>query len=708
VPSLHKIKKIKELFAIVVLILFTLSLLNSGKSFNNPIYKTESFSGDLILSGNQVYEICDKTFEIDGSIVITENATLLVRNATLKIVNPAIHNITLQKPKNGNPRLTLINSTLTSTSVFEVHLLQNATMSTYGSTIELAEFYLKDKSILRIEKSKVKSRFSLEKKATLLAKLTTFDQVPRKIIPNIYCYDRSRVELTSCESKISSWFRIYDNSIAIIKGKKTKFGIQAFNSANVTIMGGEHFKVEFYDESRGSIRKVELIERVFIYDQARVEIISTEVFGMMRMFNNSALELYDSTIWLCFSAEREDELGSGLVMFSNSKAIMRDSEIQKGQLYDHSTLILFDTKTENLSAYDNAVLIISGKMDKLSCVTKGNSILNIIDAESAKNAIESHDVSQIFVKRSVLGQGITISDSSKVYIMDSELNWLSIKNEGQLFIEKSLIKFFINLEGKAEVITDELQAQIINLGDHSKALIQNSLVSTLRLYDDSSCRVTDSEIEGISIFLHSAEVSLESLKPSQYDKLEIPHLMLQKVKVIEGWNIAISGQSKVQLTDCEIISLELKDNSNVTLLGTTAAYRRIEGSSVLYIYCRLEVKAKLNTTITVKDRYGNEVARETITDKKTKKAKIYLLAEVVNASSTITKIDEYTVIVERDGWRDEKIIQPTSNIMLDYIRPSQWMTDWYFYIAVTIIILTIIILATLILKGKIIIKRSKT
>jgi hypothetical protein len=71
------------------------------------------YNGDLILNGNNVTIIDNQILHINGSIIITENATLIIRNNgginfTQQYSNQ--FNITLMHPANGNPRLIMENN----------------------------------------------------------------------------------------------------------------------------------------------------------------------------------------------------------------------------------------------------------------------------------------------------------------------------------------------------------------------------------------------------------------------------------------------------------------------------------------------------------------------------------------------------------------------------------------------------------------------
>ncbi len=61
------------------------------------------YQGDLVLTGNNV-TVIEGRFDINGSILIEENATLILNDAMLNFTSGSVHSITLQNPVNGNPR----------------------------------------------------------------------------------------------------------------------------------------------------------------------------------------------------------------------------------------------------------------------------------------------------------------------------------------------------------------------------------------------------------------------------------------------------------------------------------------------------------------------------------------------------------------------------------------------------------------------------
>ncbi|MEM1565534.1 MAG: hypothetical protein QW510_00380 [Candidatus Bathyarchaeia archaeon] len=87
-------------------------------------------SGDLVLSDDDVYTITGNYY-MDGSIIVTENATLVIEDARLTFMQTASFqfNITLRGAAGGNPRLVIDNATIdTCNRHFRIVLYENSTM----------------------------------------------------------------------------------------------------------------------------------------------------------------------------------------------------------------------------------------------------------------------------------------------------------------------------------------------------------------------------------------------------------------------------------------------------------------------------------------------------------------------------------------------------------------------------------------------------
>ncbi|MEM0357380.1 MAG: hypothetical protein QXL77_03280 [Candidatus Bathyarchaeia archaeon] len=87
-------------------------------------------SGDLVLSDNDVYTITGNYY-MDGSIIVTENATLVIENARLTFMQtaPFQFNITLRDAAGGSPRLVIDNATIdTCNRHFGIVFYENSTV----------------------------------------------------------------------------------------------------------------------------------------------------------------------------------------------------------------------------------------------------------------------------------------------------------------------------------------------------------------------------------------------------------------------------------------------------------------------------------------------------------------------------------------------------------------------------------------------------
>jgi len=92
------------------------------------------YQGDLVLSDNEVYTITGE-FIINGSIIVTENATLVLKDALVTFTQTSSYhfNVTLKDAVGGNPRLVIDNATInTNAYLFPIMLLENSTAHING------------------------------------------------------------------------------------------------------------------------------------------------------------------------------------------------------------------------------------------------------------------------------------------------------------------------------------------------------------------------------------------------------------------------------------------------------------------------------------------------------------------------------------------------------------------------------------------------
>jgi hypothetical protein len=100
----------KLLLVILVSVLLLNLRFGKGESILNFKASAEIYQGDLVLTGNNVTVITG-IFDINGSIIVTENATLILQDAIVNLTSIS-DGIFLQDPANGNPRLQANNATI--------------------------------------------------------------------------------------------------------------------------------------------------------------------------------------------------------------------------------------------------------------------------------------------------------------------------------------------------------------------------------------------------------------------------------------------------------------------------------------------------------------------------------------------------------------------------------------------------------------------
>jgi hypothetical protein len=122
----------------VILVLSLLLTLFYVQAYDVPAVAASTiYQGDLVLTGNNV-TIIEGIFDINGSIIVEDNATLQLKNAYLYFTQsqPMQYHIWFRNPSNGNPRLLSYNSTINSTYATDgIKFFENSTASINNSSI---------------------------------------------------------------------------------------------------------------------------------------------------------------------------------------------------------------------------------------------------------------------------------------------------------------------------------------------------------------------------------------------------------------------------------------------------------------------------------------------------------------------------------------------------------------------------------------------
>ena len=127
--------------------------------------------GDLNLTGNNVTTI-EGRFDINGSITIEGNATLILNNATLNFTHTGRHSFSLQNPLNGNPRLIATNSSIIGAGYCRQY--GNGTLTFSNCSVD-GSLYFYDETDVKIHDSQITRFMSARENSSVLIVNSTIE-----------------------------------------------------------------------------------------------------------------------------------------------------------------------------------------------------------------------------------------------------------------------------------------------------------------------------------------------------------------------------------------------------------------------------------------------------------------------------------------------------------------------------------------------------
>ena len=288
--------------------------------------------GDLVLSGNDVF-IIDGRFDINGSIVVEGNATLFLRNSELifMLTENGQFNMSLRNPENGNPRLIIENTSISSGSSFYVDLYLYSNSSAQvdelltslfvdvimyqGSSLTLTDsaanyFVTYQDSKLVASNSTVNSVSGLDN-SQILAVNTTIGVLSAE--------DNAHVSLSNCT--VSAQIGTVDVNCSIIELKP---GLtDSWNMfTNCSVTGNVFPNVTFTDTQVNSWG-------FFFWGNSNVSIIRSDI-EFVRLLNSSSSTIHEARMFWIYS-------------YNSSTIIAYDSSLNWAFSYDNSKIWLVNT-----------------------------------------------------------------------------------------------------------------------------------------------------------------------------------------------------------------------------------------------------------------------------------------------------------------------------------------------------------------------------
>jgi len=278
----------KLVFAILVSCLL-ITLLFVGKE-RIPTVKAspDIYQGDLVLAGNNV-TVIEGRFDINGSILVEENASLLLNNALLNFTSGFGNGIYLQNPSNGNPRLIVHNTTIVGMGASRYYgngsvLFSNCSISGPGT------LYFYDESNVTIFDSSIE----INLQARDSSRFTIFNSTIELLNLNMKSANSSINNLNSgffdfwdfwlnCSVVVSPSGRAPTLTLIQTTVKKWSFSFQ--DSSSAKILSSEIWKLHANENAHASLCNSTVYD-IELYGTSIVEL--TNSTHQLRKFSNEA------------------------------------------------------------------------------------------------------------------------------------------------------------------------------------------------------------------------------------------------------------------------------------------------------------------------------------------------------------------------------------------------------------------------------------
>ena len=308
----------------VVLVLILLQSLFYVQLFDVPAVAASTiYQGDLVLTGNNVTTI-EGSFDINGSIIVQDNATLHLENAYLNLTQSSNRQffISFENPSNGNPRLFAYNSTITSNYLYKFGLWENSTAAlnnctinkatalnvyhdsvlsiTNGSTVSMGSaIYARDSSIITINNSMINTFDSQESSEIQLydSEITYLFTMVNSINCTISNLEPGPVDywnfINDCSVNIQSGG--YAPNLTLNTTTVELYHFSFYGTSNVSIVNSTIRGVNIHDTSSASIKSTKLINGASTTDFATLIMEDSVSQSNLNARESSVMQLLNST-----------------------------------------------------------------------------------------------------------------------------------------------------------------------------------------------------------------------------------------------------------------------------------------------------------------------------------------------------------------------------------------------------------------------------
>ena len=273
----------KRLASVMLVLFLMLSILILWKPDVPSANAASSiYQGNLILTGNNVTTIQGR-FDINGSIIVRGNATLILKNAVVNFTQKAYYeyNMTFENPVNGNPRLLCDNSTLTSSGWFQILFWQNSSATISKSTVHPALLTLEDSAFAALANSSITSVITYNAARSSV--------VNSDIISRLDIYDSANVVVTNTTIKIL-FINGYNVNCSLVNVRPGFYSFWDFQTNSSLKIGSGGYAPNV------SLTNTTVNYWSFLFASTANATISDSIFDGLWAYSDSTIRLVNTTV----------------------------------------------------------------------------------------------------------------------------------------------------------------------------------------------------------------------------------------------------------------------------------------------------------------------------------------------------------------------------------------------------------------------------
>lgn len=459
--------------------------------------------GDLILTGNNI-TVIEGQFDINGSIIVEENATLILRNAVVNFTQKhwKQFNLTFRNSVNGNPRLQVSYATITSTPdfQFEIYFHGNSTAETY-------RLYVHNK-VIAYETSYVNITDSLH-------------------IWFVDCRDSSTVNISNSEI----WYvKPHDASVASIKDSDITMAMENYGTSTTLVSNSTIGFLGTYSSSVTAVSNCNITNMHPQGDHSSILTVSDSKINNFNVATSCLIAISHCTIismetYGSSNVSLSNCLVNGMYMYSSSVVTVSNQLVTNGSIIveENATLILKNalvnfTQTENWQfgmifrdpAIGNPRLQVTNTIItsnyRFSIKLHQNSSAIVYDSQFTALSgyycwLWTYD-SSVASFYNLTVHGLSSTTSSGITVFNSTITTLNIYSPCTASIHSSTI-YTANSYGPSIFLANKSTITNIQTFDYSLSQISDSVINWIYAYNETTIWLTNSTYSDKAIHNHS-------------------------------------------------------------------------------------------------------------------------------------------------------------------------------------------------------------